>query len=113
MFCLGIGGLQDIVLKSATLSSTVICPPFCEMLFEAAPIIRVAIEPKHSRTYLFVYIYILTHSDTLVHQNSRFRRQQIVEKTINITCRKLLESLDRKCCEMATNMCQIFTIRYL
>ncbi|CAH1802925.1 unnamed protein product, partial [Owenia fusiformis] len=45
---LGIGGLEDYVLKSATISSTLNCPPFTEMQFEAAPIVRVAIEPKNT-----------------------------------------------------------------
>lgn len=44
---LGIGGLQDFVLKSATLCSLPSCPPFIPLSFEAAPIVRVAVEPKH------------------------------------------------------------------
>ena len=43
----GIGGLDQLVLKSATLSSTVACPVFTDMSFAAPPIVRVAIEPKH------------------------------------------------------------------
>uniref|UniRef100_A0A4W3GW42 Elongation factor-like 1 n=1 Tax=Callorhinchus milii TaxID=7868 RepID=A0A4W3GW42_CALMI len=44
---LGIGGLQDYVLKSATLSTSPACPPFTPLNFEATPIVRVAVEPKH------------------------------------------------------------------
>ncbi|XP_058592381.1 elongation factor-like GTPase 1 isoform X1 [Neofelis nebulosa] len=44
---LGIGGLQDFVLKSATLCSSPSCPPFVPLNFEATPIVRVAVEPKH------------------------------------------------------------------
>ncbi|XP_037020118.2 elongation factor-like GTPase 1 [Artibeus jamaicensis] len=44
---LGIGGLQDFVLKSATLCSLPACPPFIPLTFEATPIVRVAVEPKH------------------------------------------------------------------
>ncbi|KAF6077366.1 elongation factor like GTPase 1 [Phyllostomus discolor] len=44
---LGIGGLQDVVLKSATLCSSPACPPFVPLTFEATPIVRVAVEPKH------------------------------------------------------------------
>lgn len=46
-FPLGIGGLQDFVLKSATLSTSPACPPFTPLNFEATPIVRVAVEPKH------------------------------------------------------------------
>ncbi|XP_046350555.2 elongation factor-like GTPase 1 [Haliotis rufescens] len=44
---LGIGGLDDHILKSGTISSTVACPSFTEMFFDADPIVRVAIEPAH------------------------------------------------------------------
>lgn len=51
----GIGGLQDFVLKSATLCSLPSCPPFIPLSFEAAPIVRVAVEPKHpSKMTLFL-----------------------------------------------------------
>lgn len=44
---LGIGGLDSHVLKSATISSTVRCPPFTALPMEARPIVRVAVEPVH------------------------------------------------------------------
>jgi ribosome assembly protein 1 len=42
-----IGGLEHIVLKSGTLSSTIYSPSFTDMFFQSTPIVRVAIEPKH------------------------------------------------------------------
>ena len=42
---LGIGGLENHVLKSATISSTLACPPFTALQLEARPIVRVAVEP--------------------------------------------------------------------
>ncbi|XP_059490182.1 elongation factor-like GTPase 1 isoform X3 [Neocloeon triangulifer] len=44
---LGIGGLEEQVLKSATLASTVACPAFTELQQAAEPILRVAVEPRH------------------------------------------------------------------
>ncbi|XP_077418934.1 elongation factor-like GTPase 1 isoform X1 [Vanacampus margaritifer] len=44
---LGIKGLEEFILKSATISTTPACPPFTPHNFEASPIVRVAIEPKH------------------------------------------------------------------
>ncbi|KAJ8271563.1 hypothetical protein COCON_G00104220 [Conger conger] len=44
---LGIGGMEEWILKSATVSSSPACPPFTPLNFEATPIVRVAIEPKH------------------------------------------------------------------
>jgi hypothetical protein len=45
LFIIGIGGLEDHVLKSATLASTVACPAFTELTQAAVPIVRVAVEP--------------------------------------------------------------------
>uniref|UniRef100_A0A182MQG0 Putative rRNA methyltransferase n=1 Tax=Anopheles culicifacies TaxID=139723 RepID=A0A182MQG0_9DIPT len=42
----GIGGLQNVVLKTATLSNTRFCPPFVDLPLIATPILRVAVEPK-------------------------------------------------------------------
>ncbi|XP_055900516.1 elongation factor-like GTPase 1 [Biomphalaria glabrata] len=44
----GIGGLESIVLKSGTLSSTVACPAFTDMFFDTSPIVRVAVEPANA-----------------------------------------------------------------
>ena len=44
----GIGGLHDFVLKSATLSSDYFCPAFVELSSSAVPILRVAVEPARS-----------------------------------------------------------------
>ncbi|XP_055915224.1 elongation factor-like GTPase 1 [Eupeodes corollae] len=40
----GIGGLENDVIKTATLSSTTFCPSFSELTVMATPILRVAIE---------------------------------------------------------------------
>ena len=45
---LGIGGLEDHILKTATISSTLACPPFTDMNLIAVPILRVALEPAHT-----------------------------------------------------------------
>ncbi|XP_023227441.1 elongation factor-like GTPase 1 [Centruroides sculpturatus] len=43
----GISGLEDHVLKSATLSTTIVCSPFVELQTPITPILRVALEPSH------------------------------------------------------------------
>lgn len=43
---LGIGGLEEHVLKSATLSTELACPAFSDLQLMAVPILRVAVEPK-------------------------------------------------------------------
>jgi ribosome assembly protein 1 len=42
---LALAGLDHAVLKTATLSSVPLCPPLAPMAFQAAPIVRVAVEP--------------------------------------------------------------------
>ncbi|XP_023669673.1 elongation factor-like GTPase 1 [Paramormyrops kingsleyae] len=44
---LGMGGMEEVILKSATISTNPACPAFTPLNFEATPIVRVAIEPKH------------------------------------------------------------------
>jgi len=44
---LAIGGLDRAILKSATLSSSLECPPFGEMMFQASAIVKVAVEPEN------------------------------------------------------------------
>lgn len=44
---IGIGGLEEHVLRTATLSSTVACPAFSEMQYSVVPILRVALEPTY------------------------------------------------------------------
>ncbi|XP_076300404.1 elongation factor-like GTPase 1 [Lasioglossum baleicum] len=48
----GIGDLEEHVLKTATLSSTVACPPFSEPISFGVPVMRVALEPKHPNDLL-------------------------------------------------------------
>lgn len=43
----GIGGLQQ-VMKTATLSTDIYCPSFCELSIMATPILRVAVEPQNA-----------------------------------------------------------------
>ncbi|CAI5727983.1 unnamed protein product [Hyaloperonospora brassicae] len=47
----GIVGLQEHVLKTATLSSTLACPSLTKMPYQAKPIVRVAIEPEDPRDF--------------------------------------------------------------
>lgn len=43
----GIQGLHKHLIRTATLSSDIFCPPFNDLHMPAAPILRVAIEPKN------------------------------------------------------------------
>jgi ribosome assembly protein 1 len=57
-FIIAIGQLDNLVLKSATLSTNIFCPSFTGLHFETSPIVRVAIEPKNPCKIYFVFYYI-------------------------------------------------------
>ncbi|XP_060804573.1 elongation factor-like GTPase 1 [Amyelois transitella] len=65
---IGIGGLEDHVLKTATLSSTIACPAFSELQYAAVPILRVAIEPENPSQLpqLVKGLKLLNQSDSCV-----------------------------------------------
>ncbi|XP_003373409.1 putative elongation factor Tu GTP binding domain protein [Trichinella spiralis] len=44
-----IGGVQDLVARTATLSTDSNCPPLCDSGFYAKPIVQVSVEPKNTR----------------------------------------------------------------
>lgn len=48
----GIGDMEEHILKTATLSTTIACPSFTELTSLAVPILRVALEPKHPNDLL-------------------------------------------------------------
>ena len=64
----GIAGLEDHVIKSATLSTTLACPSLRPMSFVAAPIVRVALEPVHAydMTSLVKGLHLLNQADPSV-----------------------------------------------
>ncbi|KAF0684524.1 Aste57867_23523 [Aphanomyces stellatus] len=47
----GIVGLHEHILKTATLASTVACPSLAKMPYQAKPIVRVAVEPEDPRHF--------------------------------------------------------------
>ena len=64
----GIGGLEDYILKSATISNNLNCTPFVEITESAAPILRVAIEPELSSdlSLLIKGLHLLNQADANV-----------------------------------------------
>ncbi|TPX60007.1 hypothetical protein PhCBS80983_g02070 [Powellomyces hirtus] len=64
----GIGGLGNHVLKTGTLSSLIECPSFGGVKVEAAPIVRVALEPRepHQMPQLVEGLRMLNQADPCV-----------------------------------------------
>ena len=87
---LGIGGLESHVLKSATISSTVACPPFTALPIEARPIVRVAVEPVHPADMpaLARGMRLLNQADPCV--------ETLVQETGTLSCFKYLSDFIHK-----------------
>lgn len=64
----GIVGLGDSILKTATISSVLECPSLTKMTYQAKPIVRVAIEPKDPRDFPIVErgLQLLNRADPAV-----------------------------------------------
>lgn len=94
---LGIGGLEEHVLKSATMSSTVACPAFTEMHFEAAPIVRVAVEPKHATDIgaLMWGMRLLNQSDSSVQVLVQETGEHVIIAAGEVHLQKCLDDLQK------------------
>lgn len=64
----GLGGLEQHVIKSATISSTLYCTPFVDYVSNSIPILRVAVEPKnpHNMPQLVRALRMLNQADPCV-----------------------------------------------
>ena len=64
----GLGGLQDIVLKTATISSDPNCPSFTPISLKATPIVKVSVQPKylHEMNNMVQGLKLLHRSDNSV-----------------------------------------------
>jgi len=72
---LAMAGLEAAVLKSATLSSTLACRPLAPMTFQAAAIVRVAVEPARpgDMPALVEGLRLLNRADPFVEARARAR----------------------------------------
>ncbi|XP_063679742.1 elongation factor-like GTPase 1 [Bolinopsis microptera] len=64
----GIGGLKDLIQKSATISDSLFCPPFHGMSHWQTPVLRVAVEPTNPAEIpaLIMGMKLLNQSDPCV-----------------------------------------------
>ena len=104
----GIGGLQDHIVKSATLSSTLHCPPFCEMTQMAVPIVRVAVEPsKHSEmNSLLMGLKLLNHADPCVQVVIQESGEHVLITAGEIHLQRCLQDLRENYAKIEINVSQ-------
>ncbi|XP_011339302.1 elongation factor-like GTPase 1 isoform X2 [Ooceraea biroi] len=102
----GIGGLEEHVLKTATLSTTIACPSFTELTSLAVPILRVALEPTHPNDLpkLISGLKLLNQADAcaLVHMQEN---GEIILSTIGeVHLERCLEDLKLKYAKIDINV---------
>lgn len=90
-----IGGLENLILKSATLSSTVFCPSFASMHLQTTPIVRVAIEPKNPAKMkdLIKGLKLLNQSDPCVEIMAQENGEHILCTAGEVHLQRCIEDL--------------------
>ena len=92
---LGIGGLQEHVLKCTTLSSTLACPALRSSHFAASPIVHVAIEPVRllDMPQLVKGMRLLNQTDPCVEVTVQETGQHVLSTTGEVHLQRCLDDL--------------------
>ncbi|KAG6441611.1 hypothetical protein O3G_MSEX001908 [Manduca sexta] len=92
---IGIGGLEDHVLKTATLSSTIACPAFSEIQSSVVPILRVALEPTYPSQLpqLVKGLKLLNQSDSCVQVLLQETGEHVIVTAGEVHLERCLEDL--------------------
>ncbi|XKL67522.1 hypothetical protein PGB90_003013 [Kerria lacca] len=91
----GIGGLEEHVLKSATLSTEIACPAFSALHVVATPILQVAVEPENPSDLgrLVRGLRLLDHADPSVRVCIEERGEYILATTGEVHLQRCIEDL--------------------
>lgn len=94
----GIAGLEDCITKSATISSTLACPAFGAMNTIAAPIVRVAIEPRHASQLreLVHGMKLLNQADPSVEISVQETGEHVLAAAGEVHLQKCLDDLEKE-----------------
>ncbi|KAF1744885.1 hypothetical protein MXB_4998 [Myxobolus squamalis] len=92
----GIGGLDEIIYKSATISSTLDCPSFSAINFEVNPIFSVAIEPLKLSDYdrLVESLEILNLSDPILKYSQTETGEHVLSIVGEVHLMKCIKDLE-------------------
>ncbi|XP_067931492.1 elongation factor-like GTPase 1 [Watersipora subatra] len=103
---LGIGGLEEHILKSATLSNDIACPPFSGMASEAEPIVKVAIEPRHAgdMVKLVQGMKLLNQADSCVQIHIQPTGEHVLVAAGEVHLQRCIDDLRKRYCGVAINV---------
>ncbi|XP_074593171.1 elongation factor-like GTPase 1 isoform X2 [Brevipalpus obovatus] len=91
----GIGGLEEHIVKSATLSDNIYCPPFIDLQIASQPILRVAVEPQNPMDVpkLIKGLKLLNQSDPCVEVKIQDSGEHVIITTGEIHLQKCIDDL--------------------
>ncbi|XP_054286195.1 elongation factor-like GTPase 1 isoform X1 [Macrosteles quadrilineatus] len=103
---LGIGGLEDHVLKTATLSSNLACPAFRELQLMAVPILRVAVETKRPSDLpaLVRGLRLLNQADACVQVIVQETGEHVIVTAGEVHLERCIEDLQQRYAKVAINV---------
>jgi ribosome assembly protein 1 len=93
-----IQGRGQHILKSATLSSTKNCWPFSSMMFQASPMVKVAIEPSYPSDLgaLVKGLKLLNRADRFVEYNVSQRGEHVLAAAVEIHLEGCIKDLEER-----------------
>ncbi|XP_032671587.1 elongation factor-like GTPase 1 [Odontomachus brunneus] len=102
----GIGGLEEHVLKTATLSTTIACPSFTELTSLAVPILRVALEPKQPKDLpkLINGLKLLNQADACAVVHIQETGEVVLSTAGEVHLEKCLEDLNMRYAKIDVNV---------
>eukprot|EP01090_Pellita_catalonica_P001535 TRINITY_DN11293_c0_g1_i1.p1 TRINITY_DN11293_c0_g1~~TRINITY_DN11293_c0_g1_i1.p1 ORF type:complete len:766 (-),score=151.37 TRINITY_DN11293_c0_g1_i1:12-2183(-) len=91
----GIGGVDQIILKSATISTNPLCSTFANMTFGFAPIVQVAVEPSNpiEMPQLVKGLHLLNQADPCVEIMSRASGDYVIKASGELHLERCLRDL--------------------
>uniref|UniRef100_A0A6G1SAJ1 Elongation factor-like 1 n=1 Tax=Aceria tosichella TaxID=561515 RepID=A0A6G1SAJ1_9ACAR len=94
----GIQGLERHLIRTATLSSDLYCPPFNDLHLPAAPILRVAIEPKNplDTPVLMNGLKLLNQADPCVEVKLQKTGEHVIVATGEVHLQHCLKDLQER-----------------
>lgn len=102
----GIGGLENHVVKTATLSTTISCPSFSEMNITAQPIFRVALEPENpsDMPQLVKGLKLLNQADACVQVSLQETGEHVITTMGEVHVEKCVRDLEQDYAKIKLNV---------
>ncbi|RWS30758.1 elongation factor Tu GTP-binding domain-containing protein 1-like isoform X2 [Leptotrombidium deliense] len=103
---LAIAGLQDHVIKSATLSSSLYCPPFIDLHMISQPILRVAVEPQNPSDMVALKkgLKLLNQADPCVEVKIQETGEHVIITTGEVHLERCVEDLQERFAKVPLNI---------